>query len=411
MHDYIRNESKMSKIKIFILPLILVGLLSNQANAQFLNCDDDGKNPTTGENCVNTIITAVPFLRIVPGARSGAMGDVGLAISPDANTMHFNASKLAFVENTGSFSATYTPWLRSLQLNDVYLAYASGYYSPDDLQTFGASLRFFSLGRINFTDFNGESLGTGDPSEFEVSVAYARKLSDNFSVGVAPKFIFSNLASDQFIGQIEVVPGIAGAADFSGTYMNDISLGEKSANLTIAASIANIGSKISYTRSTNKDYIPTNLGIGSALEIALDEFNALTFAVDMNKLLVPTRTNAIDGGDPTIEDWREHSTFGGIITSFGDAPGGFGEELRELMFSFGVEYLYDNQFAVRAGYYTESNTKGGRKYFTVGLGLKYSIFGLNFSYLVPTTNQRNPLDNTLRFSLIFDFNGGDVVEE
>ncbi len=409
LHDFIRNERKMSKTKLFILPLLLIGLLSNQMNAQSFICDENGKTPS-GENCINTIITAVPFLRIVPGARAGAMGDVGLATSPDANAMHFNASKLANVSNTGSFSATYTPWLRSLQLNDVYLAYASGYYSPDETQTFGASLRFFALGSINYTDFNGQSLGSGDPSEFEITLAYARKLSDKFSVGVAPKFIYSNLANNQMVGGVDVVPAVAGAADISATYLNDIKLGEKNATLSVAAAISNIGSKVSYTNSKNKDYIPANLGIGGALTVELDEFNKITFATDINKLLVPTRTLVNETGDPDILDWKEHSPFGGIVTSFGDAPGN-GEEFRELMLSVGAEYLYDEQFAVRAGYYAEHSTKGGRKYFTVGLGLKYNIFGLNFSYLVPTTNQRNPLDNTLRFSLIFDFDGGDVIEE
>lgn len=387
-----------------LLLLIAIGLLGSvSANAQTFDpsCLTTGTT-ADGRPCVNSIITAVPFLRIVPDARSAAMGDVGIGLSPDANSMHFNSSKLAFVKDKGSISMTYTPWLRSLALNDVYLAYASGYYSPDELQTFGASIRFFSLGQINFTDSNGESLGTGDPSEFEIALSYNRKLSEKLALGITPKFIFSNLASDQMIGSIEVSPGTSFAVDFSGTYMTDLNLGQKDANLTVGAAISNLGSKITYTKSVNKDYLPANLGLGSALRLDLDEFNQLTFAFDVNKLLVPT---------PNDSDYKEHSMFKGVVTSFGDAPGGFSEELRELMYSFGVEYLYDEQFAVRAGYYAEHATKGARKYFTVGLGLKYNIFGLNFSYLVPTTNQRNPLDNTLRFSLIFNFGDDGVLEE
>jgi len=397
----------MSKGKLLLLPLLLVGLITSQLSAQGTN--EPCLTPT-GADCVNTIITALPFLRIVPDARSGAMGDVGIGISPDANSMHLNASKLAFVENKGSFSATYTPWLRSLQLNDVYIAYASGYYSPDDLQTFGASLRYFSLGNINFTNILGEPIGVGSPNEWEIAFAYARKLSDNFSLAVTPKFIYSNLANSQVVGGgIEVFPATAGAVDISGTFVNDISLGEKDAYLRVGAAISNLGSKVSYTKSVNKDYIPANLGIGAGLDIELDEFNKITFAFDINKLLVPTPTDINDDGDD-IPDYKQFGFAEAVFKSFGDAPEG-DSEFRELMYSVGAEYVYDEQFAVRAGYFHEHNLKGGRRYFTVGLGLKYNIFGLNFSYLVPTTNQRNPLDNTLRFSLIFDFGeGGEVLE-
>jgi len=392
----------------FMAALIVMG--STAVNAQFDPfCNIDSIN-TNGQDCVNSIITAVPFLRIIPDARSGAMGDVGIGLSPDANSIHFNSSKLAFVKDKGSLSLTYTPWLRSLALNDVYLAYASGYYSPDDLQTFAASIRYFSLGQINFTDANGESLGTGNPNEFEIAASYNRKLSQKLALGITPKFIYSNLASDQTVGSIEVSAAVTGAVDFSGTYISDINLGEKDGSLTLGAAISNLGGKVTYTKSINRDYLPANLGLGGALNLNLDEFNSLTFAFDVNKLLVPTPTTENSTGDPTIPDYKEYSMFEGVIKSFGDAPGGFSEEMRELMYSVGVEYLYDQQFAVRAGYYAEHATKGGRKYFTVGLGLKYNIFGLNFSYLVPTTNQRNPLDNTLRFSLIFNFGDEGVTE-
>jgi len=363
----------------------------------------DGTTP-----CTNTIVTAVPFLRIIPDARSGAMGDVGIGLSPDANSMALNASKLANVENDLSISATYTPWLRALGLQDVYLAYLAGYKKIDDLQSIGMSIRYFSLGTISFTDENGQPLGTGNPNEFEIAVAYARKLSPKFMVGFTPKFIYSNLASGQQIGDVEITPGIAGAADISMTFITPIKMANSESELTAGLAITNLGTKISYTNSVNKDYIPTNLGIGVAWKLNFDEFNTFTIAADMNKLLVPTPClgDDCDTNGDGIPDYKEQSAFSALLGSFSDAPGGSSEEFRELMWSIGLEYWYDEQFSVRAGYYTEAQTKGNRSFFTVGLGLKYNIFGLNFSYLIPTTNQRNPLDNTLRFSLLFDF-GGD----
>ena len=397
----------MKKLIFTLLVLTITLGAAPEADAQCVENPPGSGNYTLPNNdpCPNTIVTAVPFLRIVPDARSGAMGDVGLAISADPNAMHFNASKLAFAENDVAISATYTPWLRALGLQDVYLAYLTGYKKLDDNQTVGASLRYFSLGTISFTDDNGQPLGTGRPNEFEFAVAYARKLSEKLSVAVTPKFIFSNLAAGQTIGDIEITPGIAGAADFSLTYMTPVKLQSGTSNLTIAGAITNLGSKISYTKSINKDYIPANLGIGAAWEFDFDEFNSFTVAADINKLLVPTPCLGEDCDTDAngIPDYKEQSMFAGVLSSFGDAPGGGSEEIKELMYSIGVEYWYDKQFAVRAGYYAENVTKGNRKYFTVGLGLKYNVFGLNFSYLVPTTNQRNPLDNTLRFSLLFDF--------
>ena len=381
-------------------------LIPDISHAQF-DCEFDVTNqiwvnPSTGSPCVNTIITAVPFLRITPDARSGAMGDVGIATSPDANSMHFNASKLAFIDTDLGMSATYTPWLRALGLQDVYLAHLAGFKKINDIQTIGLSLRYFSLGDINFTDENGQALGTGRPNEFEVAFAYTRQLSENLAIGFTPKFIFSNLAAGQVVGDVEITPGVAGAADLSLTYNTEIKTGESKSNLTLAGAITNLGSKISYTNSINRDFLPANLGLGAAWTFDFDEFNSFTIATDINKLLVPTPSLEDEDGDQ-IPDYRQKGLFDGVISSFGDAPGGFSEELRELMFGIGMEYWYDKQFAVRAGYYTEHATKGNRKFFTIGLGLKYNVFGLNFSYLVPTTNQRNPLDNTLRFSLLFDF--------
>jgi len=405
------------RLKSFSLALAAAFFCHGAIHAQSQCFEQNGKWVSlSGGDCINTILTAVPFLRIVADARSGAMGDVGIGLSPDANAMHFNQSKLVLAEQPLGISATYTPWLRSLGLNDVYLAYLTGYYKLDDLQAIGVGLRYFSLGDINFTDENGNPTGIGRPNEFEATVAYSRKLTEKLSAAVGAKFIYSNLAAGQQVdGQI-IDAGTAGAADISFTYQTEVMANGRKSNLMIGTAITNIGSKITYTKAANqqRDFLPTNLGIGAAWTFNFDDYNSLTFATDINKLLVPTRClgtdEECDEDGNNIPDWREASPIAGIFRSFSDAPNGFEEEMKELMFSFGVEYWYDKQFAVRTGYFTESRAKGDRHYFTVGLGLKYNVFGLNFSYLVPTTNQRNPLDNTLRFSLLFDFGGLDANE-
>lgn len=381
----------------YVSLLAAILLLTQPVSGQFCQGDD----------CPNAIITAVPFLRIVPDARSGALGDGGIALSADPNAMHLNASKLAFAEADFGISASYSPWLQSLGLQDVYLAYLSGYKKLGDNQAIGASLRFFSLGDLQFTDINGLPLGQGSPNEFEVALAYTRKLSERFSAGLTGKFIYSNLASGQQIDNIDIVAATAGAVDISFTYEAPMSIGAGS-TLRIGGALTNIGSKVSYTKSEFKDFIPTNLGIGAALEMNLDDHNQLSFLVDINKLMVPTPisptdTVNYDANNNGYADFREKPLFEGMFGSFGDAPGGFKEELRELYFSIGAEYWYNKQFAVRAGYYYEHPTKGNRQFLTAGLGLRYSMFGLNISYLVPTSNQRSPLDNTLRFSLVFNF--------
>ena len=372
-----------------------------------------GQRFPTGERCANAVTSAVPFLRIVADARGGAMGDAGIATSVDPNGMHYNPSKLAFADKNVSISATYTPWMRNLGLQDVYLAYLSGYKRLDNLQAVGLSLRYFSLGNIEFTNNDGESLGQGNPNEFEVAGAYARKLTDRFSAAVAAKFIYSNLANGQQVPGTgdQIKPGVAGAADLSMTYKAPVKFTKNKSDFTLGVAISNLGSKITYTNSVQRDFIPTNLGVGLGWRFNLDDYNTITFTTDFNKLLVPTPTPEItEGGDPTIPDYKELSSIRGVFSSFGDAPGGFKEELKEITVGAGAEYWYDDQFSVRMGYFYENYSKGNRKYFSVGLGVKYNVFGLNFSYLVPTTNQRNPLDNTLRFSLLFDFNAFDGEE-
>lgn len=383
-------------MKKLINKLLLVGvcLLILMIQATTTNAQIRFKDP-------NTIITSVPFLRIVPEARAGGMGDVGIATSPDANSMHFNASKLVFAEQDLSISATYTPWLRALNLQDVYLAYLSGYNKLSDLESIGFSLRYFSLGNIQFTDENGMPLQSARPNEYEIAGAYSRKLTDNFSGGVALKFIYSRLAVGNINGQ-DIRPGIAAAGDISFTYQDDVKVSGNNSILRVGGAISNLGTRIAYTDSEERDFIPTNLGLGAALEIEIDDYNTIGFALDVNKLLVPT-PDTIDLDGDGILDYKQIGTVDGIFSSFGDAPGGFSEEISEVQLSAGIEYWYDKQFAIRTGYFYESNIKGNRQFFTVGIGLKYNIFGMNISYLVPTNNQVNPLNNTLRFSLIFDF--------
>lgn len=367
-------------------------------------------------DCIsNAVISAMPFLRIAPDARGGSMGDLGIALTPNSNAMHYNASNLVYAEEETALAVTYTPWLRELNLNDIYLAYLSGYKKIDDLQTVGFGLRFFSLGEISFTDNDGISTGSGKPREFEISGAYARKLSDKLSAGLTAKYIYSNLASGQMAGGLDINSANAFAADFSLTYRSKGKTGGYNSEFAMGLALTNIGSKVSYTNQAVKDFLPANFGLGTALKLELDEFNTVEFGLDINKLMVPTPVARFlsDGTenpeynpnmDPeNIGDFREKSLFSGLFGSFTDAQGGFSEELKEFAYSLGAEYWYDKQFAVRAGYYYEHATKGDRKFLTLGLGLKYNVFGIDLSYLVPTSNQRNPLDNTLRFGLIFDF--------
>lgn len=395
-------------MKKTLILLIATGLflgINTSISAQQKGCDPStGKDPL-GRDCGGAVQTAVPFMMINPDARSGAMGDVGIAISPDANAIHFNASKYAMAPQKFGMSLTYTPWLRSLGVNDIYLAYAAGYYQfgSNVKQAIGVSLRYFSLGSIQWTDFNASVLGEGSPREFETAVSYSRQLSKYLAVGATGKFIYSNLATGQSPdgGSEKISSGRAGAVDFSMTYKRPIKMAAGNSELMIGAAIKNIGNKITYLRSA--DFLPQNIGVGAAWDIPLDQYNSITVALDVNKLLVPT-PNPLDTvrGANGLPAWKDKSPVSAAFGSFGDAPGGGQEELKELNFSAGVEYWYDKQFAVRAGYFYEHAEKGGRRYFTVGLGLKYNVMGINLSYLVPTSSQRGPLDNTLRFSLLFD---------
>jgi Type IX secretion system protein PorV len=393
------SYSNMKKVLFTLLALSL--FLTARAQG---GCDPAQGVDAAGRKCGGTIQTAVPFLMINPDARSGAMGDVGIAISPDANAIHFNASKYAMADSKFGVSLSYTPWLRSLGVNDIYLANLAGYYQLGGSvkQAIGVSLRYFSLGSIQWTDFNAQLLGEGSPREYEVAASYSRQLSKSFAIGITGKFIYSNLATGQTAeGSDKISSGKAGAVDFSATYKTPISMAAGKSNLTVGMAVRNIGNKITYLRSA--DFLPTNLGLGASWDIPFDQYNSIVISADVNKLLVITpQRDSTDANNNKIYDWKEVSPISGVFKSFGDAPGGGREELQEINYSLGVEYWYDKQFAVRAGYFHESAAKGGRQYFTVGLGLKYNVLGINLSYLVPTASQRGPLDNTLRFSLLFD---------
>ncbi len=378
---------KKAMIKLTALVLLL-GSATGFVNAQ------------SQANSINVVTSAVPFLRISPDARSGGMGDVGIATTPDANSAFWNLAKTPFNANKGGVALTYTPWLKDLGLNDVYLASLSGFYKLDDMQAISASMRYFSLGNIQFTDNLGNDLSSFRPREFAFDAGYSRKLSDKLSLGIALRYINSNLASGTING-VSYKAGTSVAGDLS-IFHTDIK--EDGSGLNYGLTLSNLGSKISYTSdATQKDYIPANLGLGVAYTKVFDETSKMTFGLDIHKLLVPTPP-AI-GDSAGLVNYRNKGVVSSWFSSFGDAPGGFSEEVKEVQASLGAEFWYQNQFALRAGYFYENPTKGNRKYFTVGAGLKYSTFGLNFSYLVPSGNgvNRNPLSNTLRFSLVFDF--------
>lgn len=354
---------------------------------------------------INVVTTAVPFLRISPDARAGGMGDVGVATSADANSSFWNLAKTPFATNPIGIGITYTPWLKDLGLNDVYLLSAAGYFRLDDQASLAASVRYFSLGNIQFTDDNGTNLQEGRPREWGIDVGYARKLGPRMGLGVALRYIHSNLAGGFSQNGTNYKAGNAVAGDLSFYYNGS---DETRSGWSFGAVLSNLGSKIGYTNDARqKDYIPANLGLGAAYTSIIDENNKLTFGIDIHKLLVPTPP--LPTGDQiqdstNIDKYRSKSVINSWFSSMGDAPGGFGEELREFQVSLGGEYWYNNQFAFRAGYFWEDKTKGNRKYFTVGVGVKYNVFGFNFSYLVPsgTGTNRNPLSNTLRFGVVFD---------
>jgi len=348
------------------------------------------------------VFSSIPFLRITPDARAGGMGDVGLATSPDAASVYWNSAKLAFVESDFGAQLTYTPWLRNL-VDDIFISQISGYKKIDELSSFGASFRYFSLGEIRFTDITATEIGTFNPKELALDVAYARKLSDQLSIGLNLKYVNSNLAQGQVVGGNTIKPANAIAADISTYYKKDIVVAGTVSQLTIGAAITNIGNKVSYTDDEDdRDFIPVNIGVGAGYTAHIDEYNKVTLAFEINKLMVPTPDPA-----DTTGSFRDQPLISGMLGSFSDAPDGFSEELKELTYSVGLEYWYNEQFAVRMGHFNEHALKGNRKYVNLGLGLKYSVFGIDFSYLIPTVETgAHPLQNTLRVGLHFDMDSG-----
>lgn len=367
---------------------------------------------TGGGRIINTVTTAVPFLRIVPDARAGGMGDVGLASPTDANGLYINPAKMAFIDKDYGFAVTFSPWLKAL-VNDIYLVNINGYYKVKKMQTVGMSVRYFSLGNIVFTDVNGSETGQFRPNEFAIDGHYSRILGKYFSIAASLRFIYSNLAGGQVVDGGQVRPGIAGSGDISWYFrkkFNENNENKMVHEFAAGMNISNIGSKITYTNSQVRDFIPTNLGIGFGYTLDVDKHSTVGVYVDFNKLMVPSPDSTDNDGPNNqgdgIYDFRQKSSVSGMFTSFGDAPGGFREEMREITIGVGAEYMYNKQFGARFGYFYEPSTKGNRQFLTAGLTVKYSVVGLNFSYLIPTTIQRNPLDNTLRFSLLFDFMKG-----
>lgn len=362
----------------------------------------------------NVITTAVPFLLITPDSRAAGMGDMGVATSTDANSIHWNPAKLAFSEDEGGISLSAAPWLRQL-VPDMWLYYLSGYKKLDKRQTVAASLRYFTLGDIQFTDEVGNPLGNHKPNELALDLSYSRLLSEKFSLGIATRFIYSDLARGN-IGSsgVEIRAGRALAADLGAIYKDKTKIAGKDWNYAIGANISNIGNKITYTTEANRDFIPINLRLGTYWDLAIDERNTIGFGVEFNKLLVPTTQyeflQSSLGEDSLNKDGNRIITnrfiddgpvLQGMLSSFGDAPGGFREEMREITTSIGVEYGYDEQFFLRGGYFYEHDTKGGRNYLTFGAGIKYQVFKIDLAYLQPIA-RRHPLQNTIRFSLAFD---------
>lgn len=367
---------------------------------------------TFAQDKLNVVTTAVPFLRISPDARAGSMGDLSLATDPDASSSYFNLGKVPFNSSVGGVNVTYTPWLKKI-VNDVYLASLAGYYKLDDQQAISASFRYFSLGSIQLTDAFGNNLNSVNPKEYGVDLGYSRKLSDKMGLGIGLKYIYSNLA--QGVSGYKAGSSVAGDIGLYYNGHNEVGQG-----WAFGAAMTNLGAKIGYSNNADeKDFIPANLGLGTTYTRVFDESNKLSFGVDINKLLVPTPPQ-FKNDPPTHEDtvalenYRKKGVVASWFSSFGDAPGGFSEELKEFQISTGLEYTYNNQFALRAGYFYENKYKGNRRYFTTGVGIKYNVFELNFSYLVPSGSgvSQNPLSNTLRFSLVFNFdNTGGNTEQ
>ena len=345
-----------------------------------------------GQDTTNKIITtAVPFLTITPDSRGAAMGDAGVATSPDANSAYWNAGKLAFIDKGYGGSASYTPWLGKI-INDMSIFYLSGFYKINHEQTVAVSMKYFNMGYINFRNDQNIDLGRFNPREYALDVTYSRLLTEHLGIGGALRYIHSNLTGVYTNSSTDAKAGTSVAVDFGVFYTKPLET--KNSSISLGASVTNLGSKISYSDDKNKDFIPTNLRLGGAYKTELNPLNSLTFVLDFNKLMVPSRHNP--GGTPP-------SLLKGVFGSFSDAPGGFKEEIQEITTSIGMEYWYNQLFAGRIGYFYEARDKGDRKYLTAGLGMRYQEFAFDMAYLVPTNNRNNALAETIRFTLMITF--------
>ena len=361
------------------------------------------------KNEFNPVTTGVTSLSIAPDARGASMGDLGAATDPDVNSQFWNASKYAFAYSSAGVSISYTPWLRKL-VNDIALLNASGYwkFGSEDNQAVSASLRYFTLGEITNYDDQGATLSSVNPYEMAFDVGYSRKLSEKFSMGVVLRYIYSNLGFNE--GSDEALSGASAfAADISGYYTTYPIIGRNECQWSWGFNISNIGSKVSYDGGTESAFLPTNLKLGTTFVFPLADYHNLAVSLDLNKLLVPTRPRASDYEDDVayqdaLQEWRDMSPISGIFNSFSDAPGGMSEELKEINFSLGLEYNYNQQFFLRGGYYYENAMKGDRKYFGLGAGFALNVVRLDAAYMIATA-QSSPLDQTLRFTLTFDMDG------
>jgi hypothetical protein len=385
----------ITRIRLTILFVCIILLETKLSNAQ--------SAVLYGQDTTRRVITtAVPFVNFAPDSRASGMGDVGVATSADANSTHWNNGKLAFIEQDFGMSASYTPWLGKI-VDDMSISYLSGFYKIDRQQTVAASLRYFDLGEIQLTNEIGASLGLENPREMAFDLTYSRKLTENIGMGVSGRYIWSNL-SGSYSG-ISGQTGKSVAVDLGFYYKKTILVSGRDTDVSFGANISNLGQKVTYSSDSNADFIPTNLRVGTAVKTNLDAYNTITFALDLNKLMVPTPPVRDVNGNITRGKDPDRNLISGVFGSFSDAPDGFSEELKEFTISAGMEYWYRDVFAARAGYFHETDTKGGRKYLTVGMGFRYQKFGVDFSYLIPP-KQNHPLAETIRFSVLFNFDKG-----
>jgi len=379
------------------LGLIVIGTLAVTGLAM-------AQTSTTGASVDSTfrpITTAAPFLTISPDARHAALGDAGAATSADANSAYWNPAKLVFIDKSYGGGVSVTPWLGKIT-NDMWITYLSAFYKLTHEQAFAFGFKYFDLGDFYARSAANEPEGTFNPKEFSLDFTYSRLLTENFSVGLTGRYIHSNLLGSYNGTSItDTKPGNSVAADL-GVYYTKALKGAKTNSLSMAAVISNIGAKISYSDDNNKDFIPTNLRLGAAYTTELDPYNSFTFALDFNKLMVPSPDE-----NNNIPD---KSLLGGMFGSFSDAPDGFSEEIKEIIVNMGVEYWYKHTFAGRVGYFSESREKGNRKYMTIGVGFVKDRFGFDVAYLVPTNGRENPLAETVRFSLLFQIKAEENQE-